>query len=177
MTDIPCKTVAINAAILFFITRYGKQDELSGDDTVMQASKRMSTDCSGGRSQGARRVSCEREIPSRRISWAMSQHAALATATTHSLAFEGITINRIQECTVDVEKEFEKDETESSTSSTPPPLISPPNVTRSFGSITPAERQAIAPFSNSIEAHHHIPLPRSSSTNSSTPTSRRGSSL
>lgn len=113
----------------------------------MAASKRTGEALSSGRAAGI--TSCDRDLASRRVSWAISnQHAALGTATTHSLAFEGIVISRIQECSVDVEKDFEKDESGSEASSSTPTI--PTQVTRSFGSISAAERQAIAPFSHSM---------------------------
>jgi hypothetical protein len=170
--------VAINAAILFFITRYGKQDELSGSETQQAASKKQSID--GGRGGGPGRISCLREAPSRRTSWAITQNQGVfGTATTHSVAFEGITIDRIQECTVDVEKDFEKDDSESEGPQTP---TIPANVSRSFGSISIAERQAIAPFSDSLETSSSASNSESTSSgfghqSSSSPSSRRGSSL
>lgn len=73
-----------------------------------------------------------------------------ASTMTHMVAFEGITINRIEECTVDVEKAFSsasEDDLASEKSSRP---AIPVAVSRSFGSISAIERHAIAPFSDSI---------------------------
>lgn len=169
MTD----AVAINAAILFFVTRYGKQDELSED--TLQPSNRMSSNGASGRRGEAGRKSCDREGPSRRVSWALSQQA-LETGTTHTIAFEGILIDRIEESTVDVEKTSsqEKDDSDSEGPTTP---ALPTHVSRSFGSITSAERQAIAPFADSLSTRPPPSNSETSATSSSYLSSRRGSSF
>lgn len=149
-------TVAANACILYFITRHASAEQLSISGSL--------------RPDPLRRTSLSVVPRPSQVFGAIAQNDVLAgpsretlymTGAPHakSVMFEGIHIQRTEDCVVDVEKTYA--DTDSDMSASPPAAAVPKEMTRSFGSMSLEERRAVAPFGEMSQApalHYDQPL-------------------